>query len=343
MGANLGKADIARKYRKEYDIKWKKEFPDGVPTLKLARIMYDENKLEFKDVEEARQRLRYIEGKAGKRNKGVLAKDKREFVKEGSRSKNPYALPESDAESYEPYYIKGHKKGLVINDLHLPYHDVEAITAVLDFAKKEKPDFIFINGDLVDFHQISYFEKNPKNKSFATELSVLKQFFEILQAKFKCKIYFKFGNHEERYQKFLWQKAKELVGVEEFELANIIKTRANNIEIIDNKRIVMIGKLPFIHGHETGRGIFNPVNAARGLMLRAKHSAVKGDCHNTSEHPTKTIMGKLMMAWSVGCLCGLTPQWLPINEWNHGFAMINVEKNGDYKFRNYRIQDGKIL
>lgn len=327
----MTKSDVARKYRKEN--------PD-FPTKKLARIMYKENNLLFKDEEDSRGYLRYIEGKSGKKLRDQIKNTP--YFKEKERPKNPYNIPESDAEPYIPFEIKGFKKGLIINDIHIPYHDVSAITAVLDFAKKEKPDFIFINGDLLDFHQLSYFERDPKKKSFATEISIFKQFFEILENKFKCKIFFKFGNHEERYQRFLWQKAKELDGVPEFELSNIIKARAEGIDVIENKRIVLIGKLPFIHGHETGRGVFNPVNAARGLMLRAKHSAVKADCHNTSEHPAKDILGKFMMTWSVGCLCGLTPQWLPINEWNHGFAMIDLD--GDqYKFRNYRINEGNIL
>jgi predicted phosphodiesterase len=329
MQKPLTQTDLARKYRDTHGAK--------MPARKLARIMYAENKLLFKDAEAARHTLRAIEGKVGKKAKYKVTHAYPERVK------NPYNIPDSDAEPYLPYFIKGHKRGLILNDIHIPYHDVEALTAVLDFAKKEKPDFIFVNGDLLDFHQLSYFEKDPKKKSFSTELSIFKQFFEILQKKFKCRIYFKFGNHEERYQKFLWQKAKELDGVPEFELSNIIKARAEGIDVIENKRIVMIGKLPFIHGHETGRGVFNPVNAARGLMLRAKHSAVKGDCHNTSEHATKDILGKFMTTWSVGCLCGLTPQWLPINEWNHGFAMIDLNPAGEYKFRNFRISDGKIL
>ena len=52
MRSTNGNANIARKYRSEY--------PD-MPTLKLARIMYNENNLAFKDVETARHSLRYIE------------------------------------------------------------------------------------------------------------------------------------------------------------------------------------------------------------------------------------------------------------------------------------------
>ena len=324
----MTKTNIARQYRDEHGMQ--------MPTKTLARLMYNENKLLFKDIEDARYYLRGIEGKLGKDKMAVTHPAP-------ERPKNPFNIPASDAEPFIPYKISGHKRGLILNDIHLPYHDITALTAALQFGKKEKPDFIFINGDMLDFHQLSYFEKDPKKKHFHLELDMFKEFFTILQKEFKSRIYFKFGNHEERYQRFLYQKAKELVGVEEFELENMIKARAEGIEIIKDKRVVNIGKLPFIHGHETGRGVFNPVNAARGLMLRAKHSAVKGDCHNTSEHATKDINGKFMTTWSVGCLCGLTPQWLPINEWNHGFAIIDIAEDGEYQFRNYRINDGKVL
>ena len=155
-------------------------------------------------------------------------------------------------------------------------------------------------------------------------------------------IYFKFGNHEERYDRFLQQKAKELVGVEEFELANIIQKRAD-CTIIRDKRIVVINGLPYIHGHEFGRGVFSPDNAARGLFLQAKHSAVKGDCHTTSEHTEPDIFGKRMTTYSVGALCGLTPRWLPLNKWNNGCAMQFNEKKDIYSLDNRRIYEGKIL
>lgn len=328
------KLNIAKEFRLKYG-------PD-MPTAKLARIMYEEHPEAFSTIEHARSNLRIIEGKSGERIKKVTA-DKSLFI-EKNRTTSPYSLPKSDEESFELFQIKGHKKGFIINDVHLPYHSVSALTAAIDFAKKEKPDFIFINGDLVDFHSVSYFQKDPRKKRFSEELDILQQFIGELQSIFKgAKIYYKFGNHEERYDSFLYQKAHELKGVEEFELEQIVKKRCPNITIIRDKRIVVMNGLPFIHGHEFGRGVFNPVNAARGLFLQAKHSAVKGDCHTSSEHTEPNIFGKIMTTYSVGCLCGLTPKWLPMNKWNHGFAMIDVSEKGKFKFRNYRIYNGEVM
>ena len=334
MQAKPTKLNIAREYRLKYG-------PD-MPTAKLARIMYEQHPEAFSTIEHARTNLRIVEGKSGARLKKLTA-DKSLFI-EKNRTTSPYSLPKSDEESFELFQIKGHKKGFIINDVHLPYHSVSALTAAIDFAKKEKPDFIFINGDLVDFHSVSYFQKDPRKKRFSEELDILQEFIGELQKIFKgVKIYYKFGNHEERYDSFLYQKAHELKGVEEFELEAIVKKRCPNITIIRDKRIVVMNGLPFIHGHEYGRGVFNPVNAARGLFLQAKHSAVKGDCHTSSEHTEPNIFGKIMTTYSVGCLCGLTPKWLPMNKWNHGFAMIDVSEKGKFKFRNYRIYNGEVM
>ena len=322
---------------KQISFEYRAKYGMEMPTLKLARIMYKENRLIFKDVEDARGSLRYIEGKRGNGHLTTI------IQKGEDRPKNPYSIPKSDQDKFPNYIIKGHSKGLIIGDVHLPYHDEEAITAMLDYAKKEKPDFVFINGDLLDFHSVSYFMKDPRKKRFSEELDMMKEFIEILKKALNCKIYFKFGNHEERYNHFLFTKAHELAGVEEFNLENIIKTRVPDVQIITDRRLVVIGGLPFVHGHEFGRGVFNPVNASRGLFLQAKHSAVKSDCHATSEHTEKDIMGKIMTTFSIGCLCGLTPYFASQNRWNHGFAMIDILGDKKYKLRNYRIYNGEVL
>jgi len=329
------KSEIARNYRTEYGME--------MPTLKLARIMYKENNLMFKDVEDCRCSLRSIEGKMGAKRKNLTKNAAPQFIMEEARPKNPYKLPESDEESVPSYFITGHKKGLILNDIHLPYHSVSALNAAIDFGKKYKPDFIFINGDLVDFHSISFFMRDPRKKRFSEELNMAKEFLEKLKSIFKCKIYFKFGNHEFRYESFLFQKAHELKGVEEFELKNLFRSRVPDLEIIGDKNIVMMNGLPFIHGHEFGRGLFSPVNSARGLFLQAKHSCVKGDSHTVSKHVEKDILGKIMITHSVGCLCGLTPLWLPLNKWSHGFATIDLIGDNEYNFRNYEIIDGKVV
>jgi predicted phosphodiesterase len=258
------------------------------------------------------------------------------------RSLTPYKLPEAEEFAYEPYIIDA-KKVLVMSDVHLPYHDVPAISASIEFAQNEDIDAILLNGDTLDFYTLSRFIKDPKARSFAHELLIFQQFIEALGQAFPdAKVYIKLGNHDERYQHYLWTKAGELDGVEEFELKNIIKKRAPHAEVIGDKRIIKLGALNVLHGHEFGQSIFSPVNVARGLFLRGKVSAMQGHNHQTSEHTESNMNGEITTTYSVGCLCNLTPGYLPINKWNHGFAIVDV--NGqDFHVRNYRIHKGQVL
>lgn len=321
----MTKVELCNQYREQYG--W------DMPTLKLARIVYKENRLLFRDVEAARSFLRGIEGKALNRVKV------RKVVPE--RPKNPYNLPQSDEATYEPYELKA-KRLLVLSDIHIPYHNIEALTCAFNFAKGEKPDAILLNGDTIDFFGLSRFSKDPKARSFANELNTFKEFIEILKKTFNAKIFFKIGNHEERYFHFLWMKAHEIVGVEEFELENIIKSRAEGIEIIKDKRIIKAGDLNIIHGHEFGGSVFSPVNIARGLFLKGKVSAMQGHNHCSSEHSESNMNGELTTTWSVGCLCELHPAYLPINKWNHGFSLVDIDEQ-NFEVRNKRIHKGKIL
>lgn len=117
------KTKMARAYRDKYGME--------MPTLKLARIMYNENNLMFKSIEDARGCLRCIEGKKNPQSKVTHPYPE--------RTKNPYNIPASDETEYEPYEIKGHKRIAIFSDIHVPYHSIDTITAALDFVRKKNP------------------------------------------------------------------------------------------------------------------------------------------------------------------------------------------------------------
>lgn len=330
----MKKADISRKYRTKYG--------GDMATLKLARIMYKAENLSFKDLEDARASLKYIEGKGGDKLRQSVKNT--EFFKEETRPINPYKLPDSDETIYEPFIISGHKRIGVFADIHVPYHNISSLTAAITFCKKEKIDALLLDGDTIDCHRLSRFIKDPKKRNFKLELDTFKSLFNVFEKELKCKIYFKVGNHEERYEHFLYEKAGELVGIEEFEFENIIKARARGIDIIADKRYMLLNSLAGIHGHEYIGGISAPVNPARGLNLKSKVSCFQGHNHQTSEHTEPTLTGKMVTTWSLGCLSELHPAYMPLNKWNHGFAVVDLDENGeDFEFRNKRIYRGKIV
>lgn len=328
----MNKSEIARQYRDKYR---------DLPTKTLARLMYKENVEVFKDIEDARERLRYIEGKVGKSK--VKYVNKTQYFKDEPRPYNPWKLPESEESKWEPYEIKGIKTLVVLSDIHIPYHSIDALTAVFDYIAETKPDGILINGDLIDFYGLSRFMKDPRKRSVAHELKATNEFFDVL-CSFGSKVFFKLGNHDERFEHYMMQKAPELLGIAEFELNYLLKCKERGIEVIGEKRIVRANSLNIIHGHEFGQSVFSPVNIARGLYLRGKVSAMQGHNHAVSEHTEPNMNGEITTTWSLGCLCELNPAYLPINKWAHGFAVVNLDTNGkDFHVKNYRIFKGKIL
>ena len=329
------KSEIARKYRKE--------FPD-MPTLKLARIMYNENKLMFKDVEQARHRLRYIEGKTA-HDRVQYVKNSEFYMKE-QRPYNPYKLPESHQEKREPFILpKGCDNILLISDIHIPYHDIDAITLAIEYGIKEKVNTIFINGDLIDNHQVSRFESDPKKRSVKQEFDATKAFLVSLRSAFPdAQIYWLKGNHCIRWEKFLLMKVREIWDDPYFTLEERLRLNEERIIMIDDKTLVKAGKLSITHGHHVFKGVFSPVNPARGAFLRAKQSVIVGHLHRASYHPEVDLDGKVIGCWSTGCLCELKPDYSPlVSNSQHGFAHILVESNGDYTVKNYQIINGKIL
>lgn len=331
----MKKSETARNYRKLY--------PD-MPTLKLARIMYDENKLMFNDVEDARGRLRYIEGKMGdkKRYKDIVNS---EYYKKEDRPRNPYNLPESHQEKRDSFKLPlGCNNILLISDLHIPYHDIDAITLALDYGVKEKVNTIFINGDLIDNHQASKFEKDPKKRSIKQEFDATKQFLVSLRATFPdAEIYWLKGNHCIRWEKFLLAKVREIWDDPYFQLEERLRLNEERVKILDDKLLVKAGKLAISHGHHIFKGIFTPVSPARGAWMRAKQSIIVGHLHRASHHPEIDLDGNVYSAWSTGCLCELRPDYSPlVSNSQHGFAHIMVETNGDYIVKNYQIINGKL-
>ncbi len=326
----MTKTQICTEYRKQN--------PD-LPNAKLARIILKEKPLIFDSAENIRTMLRSIEG-----NQGMKALKDKSLQTGIPRPVNPYSLPKSDSTDYKPFIFRGHKKIGILSDIHVPYHDIESLTCAITELKKQKIDALLLNGDTMDCHHLSNFVKDPYKRGFADELKALNDLIAVLKKELKCKIYYKIGNHEARYEMYLFSKAKELTGVDEYRFERIIKAKENDITMIESNRYMRIGNLNGIHGHEYKGGISAPVNIARGLYLRGKTTAFQGHNHSTSEHTESDMNGKITTTWSIGCLCELNPDYMPLNKWNHGFAWVEVASNGkDFKFHNKRIFKGEVL
>lgn len=330
------KQDIARQYVKR--------FPK-TPSLTLARKMYDENIEHFKDVEDSRYFIRVVRGLAGK-NARKKTSDKELFVKKGTFKLNPFKLPKSSASKPKVFSLPNHHNNILfISDLHIPYHDITALSVAIQYGKEKNINTIFINGDILDFYQISRFTNIERKRSVREELETANQLLDVLNREFPgVPIYLLKGNHDMRLETYLAVKAPELLDMPEFKLEKLLNAKEHNMIVLDDKTLVKIGKLSVTHGHLLIRGVFAPVNAARGAFLKAKASVMISHVHKVSTHTETTINSKTIACYSTGCMCELNPDYTPFaNNYSHGFAHVTVQPGGNYKVRNIQIIDGQII
>jgi hypothetical protein len=232
---------------------------------------------------------------------------------------------------------------LVAADVHIPFHEPKPIEAAVKFGQAEKVTGILFNGDLQDCASISYWPTGRK-RDFDKEVEMFIDFLDFIDHEFPgtLKVY-KPGNHEYRLPRYYQAKAPEMIGLPLQAVDDVLGLEYRGIEFLDYHQIVMAGKLPIIHGHEMR--ISTPVNPARGLFLKTKTWALCSHFHRESTHTSTNLQGTLLTTWSTGCLCDLSPDYNPYgNDWCHGFALINVEKNGGFEVRSLRIlPNGKVV
>jgi predicted phosphodiesterase len=331
MPTNSLKAKLAKEYLLAYPT---------TPTRTIAFMLFNDNQKVFLTLENARGVIRYH------RNEHIVKNKKPTSMRtedEKKQSQGWNKLPESDYVKVEDYVIpKGNNRVLILSDIHFPYQDNEALSIALNYGRENNCNAIILNGDAMDMYQASRFVKDPRLRDLAGEIEIVREFLELLYTEFDCPIYYKIGNHEDRWETYLKTQAPALIGIEEFELQHILRFGQYGVNLIKSKQMIRLGKLRLLHGHEFGMSVFSPVNAARGLYTRAKASSAIGHHHVTSEHSEKDLDGEVVTTWSIGCLCGLQPDYLPFNRWNHGFGFAVIDDNGGYEFRNLRIIDGKV-
>jgi predicted phosphodiesterase len=317
-------------------------FPNTA-TKTLAILAYKENKALWSNLEACRTAIRRLRGASG--SKALSKLKNQEFLREKGASGDPFGkLPEPLREFNEEWgavIIPAPAKCLVLSDVHIPFYDKRALITALNYGIHRGADTVVLIGDIADCFAVSFWEKDPRKRDFPGEIKAVREFLGVVRNLFKkARIVFKFGNHEDRYERYMKVKAPELLGVEAFELGSLLQLdHFGMIEVKDN-RPIRLGKLNMIHGHEYQFAISNPVNPARGLFLRGKAHSLCGHFHQSSQHSEKTLEQKVLSTWSLGALCDLHPSYRPINNWSHGFAFAEVDKDGVFSVQNLRIVNG---
>jgi predicted phosphodiesterase len=217
-------------------------------------------------------------------------------------------------------------KIVVIPDAHTPYHDKDAFDLGIRAIKAIKPDEVIVIGDFADCYSVSSHKKNP------SRLSKLKQ--EIDESKYQLsrlkglcgRKRFTEGNHEDRIERYLCERAPELYGL--VTAKELLGCDDGEWEWYPYRSVCKIGKVSFTHevGH-FGKYAANASLAAFGGNIVFGHS------HRGAIVYGGNLRGERHFALNVGWLGDIKAiDYMHISQtrdWQLGLGYLELDAKGN--------------
>ena len=208
---------------------------------------------------------------------------------------------------------------------------------VYNFLSNTQVDTIILNGDILDFYDVSSFDKDPARiNSLQKEIDMAQKFFKKLRGLVpKARIVFIAGNHDgDRLERYL-KKHPELYSLNALQIPNLLNLDNYVIEYYRNE--FRLGQLKIIHGD-----IIRKFSAYTAKAELEKHdtSGISGHSHRLSCYYYRTP--ERYLAWyESGCLCRLDPEYIKSPNWCQGFLYGYINKDS-FAVTPIPIVDGKI-
>jgi len=232
------------------------------------------------------------------------------------------------------------KKVGVLSDIHVPYHSMSAIICAIKHLREEDIDCLILNGDIMDFYAISRHEKEKDLRDFPREIEMGRNFLQKIRDLFPLiPIYYKMGNHENRWQRYLNEQAEEFAQLHEMQFEQFFRLDKLAMTYVPDWQGIELGDLLVLHGHELMAGGMNP---SQSTFNKTFCNTLIGHVHRTTSTTKKNGFKEFFHTYSTGCLTQLSPKYYPFAQHNNGYAIVEIE-NGKTKVQNIMIKDGKIV
>lgn len=228
----------------------------------------------------------------------------------------------------------------VMPDLHSPWHDDKALELFIKVTKLYKPDVLMVMGDFADFQAVSRYTKDPEAPSFMEEVLKARLCLDRVDAIPAKRKVFLLGNHEQRLETFIKERAVELYGM--VSASEVLELEKRGYEVYPYQDVVTIGKVGFVH--DLGP---SGVTALRKMAQAYPSNLVFSHTHRFGLFTAGNLMGDTYECWNVGWLGDSRAiKYLPSvavkQDWIKGFLFIDVVQGEPY-FHPMRIHKGKVF
>jgi predicted phosphodiesterase len=244
----------------------------------------------------------------------------------------------------------------VLNDVHFPLNDPRLITTeakglVLDIFEDAGVDRIVLNGDILDFYDISaYVKSSGKNPDvqfkLEDELQCGEDFLNNLRKRFpSAEIIWLDGNHEHRLDRFLLQVPHfwNLLRIQ-----NMLPFEKCNVEYHPyNSRIQLEDTSLYVQHSPPS---YSENGAATSLKKKFDQSHIWGCTHRVDSAVRTGASGKYHEAWFNGWLgsTDLTDQHKAVfsyvknhQNWQNAACIVDIHNRTDFFVQQFLIKDYK--
>ena len=219
-------------------------------------------------------------------------------------------------------------KVMVLSDHQIPFHDTKAIAAVHKYMADFQPDTIIINGDLLDFADLTTkYLRDARNRGQTKKhIEIARDMLkEELSLAPKAKIIVLEGNHEDRVRVLVQEQAD---GLEPFLADELSLARMLALPRVEFRGGYTNGSAYWEHGGlVVTHGSFTGPSAGKN-MLAQEGSVIFGHTNHETLH-SHTNRDGTHKAWGFGCLCNVTGDNMPprsghagVPNWQQGFGIV---------------------
>jgi len=226
----------------------------------------------------------------------------------------------------------GVKRGLFYSDLHIPYNDPVAEAIMWDIVREHvRPlSYIINGGDLWDCHAISKFARTePSQMSLKESRDKAREHLAKVHKMFpRAEKWFLPGNHEARWTTYFTDKP-EVHDFEELSLESALQLEKHHWRWVERKPLsgsmLHLGKLMLGHFN---RCLKDSGRTAKALSDRYSRSIVQAHTHRLGAYHKTNAELERRAGYEAGCLCDISQCYIEEPDWQQGFLIINITKDG---------------
>lgn len=217
----------------------------------------------------------------------------------------------------------------IIGDTHNPYQDDRTMAVVEEFLAELQPDYLVYNGDINDFYQVSVFAKDPARLgSLQEDLTITHNMFARHRAIMpNTKMWLDEGTHENRWIKYLQQKAPALAALYGTTIGELYKLPQFDIDLVPFEQGILInGVFLVLHGDIVSK---HSSMTAKSHFEKQGGSGMCNHSHRGGSYYKRDRFGTY--GWFENfCLCTLEPDWLTNPDWVQGFSLVHFDRSNKF-------------